>query len=84
MKKNFVYKMIVLISAIAVGIGCYFNYRAEASGAGIAGMALVTSVFLQGFIEAARMIVSETKFDWRYPVAGIGIAALCSLICVLI
>lgn len=84
MKKDLIFKLIVVVLGIAIGVGCYFNYRAEANVAGIIGMSIVTSIFTQGFVEAARMVIAEEKFDWRYPVSGVGIAVLCSLICVLI
>lgn len=84
MKKDLIFKLIVAVLGIAIGTGCYFNYRAEASVAGIAGMALVTSIFVQGFIEAARMVIAEAKFDWRYPVAGVGVAVLAALVCAIL
>lgn len=84
MKKDLIFKLIVAVLGIAIGVGCYFNYRAEASVAGIAGMALVTSIFTYAFIEAARIVIVETKFNWRYPVAGIGISVLASLLCALL
>lgn len=84
MKKDLIFKLIVAMLGIAIGVGCYFNYRAEANVAGIAGMALVTSIFTQGFVEAARMVVAEEKFDWRYPVAGVGVAVLAALVCAIL
>ena len=84
MKKDLIFKLIVAMLGIAIGVGCYFNYRAESNVAGIIGMSIVTSIFTQGFVEAARIVVAEAKFNWRYPVAGIGISVLASLLCALL
>ncbi len=84
MKKNLIFKLVIALLSIAIGIGCYFNYKSEANCVGIAGISFVTSVFFQGFVEAARMLIAEEKFNWRYPASGILIAVLCSLICVIL
>ena len=84
MKKDLIFKLIVAVLALIIGVGCYFNYKAEANWAGIAGMTFVTSLFTYAFIEAARMVIVETKFNWHYPVAGIGISVLASLLCALL
>ena len=84
MKKDLIFKLIVAVLGIAIGVGCYFNYRAEANVADIIGMSIVTSIFTQGFVEAARMVIAEAKFDWRYPVAGVGVAVLAALVCAIL
>lgn len=83
-KENWKYLVVFFLMALCIGVGNYFNLRAEAGGWGIVGMAAVISIISLAALEFCKVLIYGGSWNWKRVLVGIGVAIVSSaLLCVI-
>lgn len=83
-KENWKYLVVFFLMALCIGVGNYFNLKAEAGGWGIVGMTAVISIISLAALEFYKVLIYGGGWNWQRVLVGIGVAILLSgLLCVI-
>lgn len=85
MKKDLIFKVIMIVLALIIGVGSWFNYRAETNMLGAVAMSAVAGVMLLFIAYLYGMIIrAERLYDWKTVGVSYALAILSTVISSLI